>query len=387
MTEATEQAKAKQGQNARRIATWLSAVGAAALGGAALAAENWHGPGLAYYCDVDPKVPVAVHVVKIDRAAKDIKLVTALGGGNQIGMATLSQMAESIPPAVGIPVAAINGDYFNVRSPFMGDPMNIQILAGGELVSEPCLDRAFFYLDAKGEPHITNVVSDFKVIWPNGQTTPMGMNRTPLTGQAILYTTAAGPNTRVEGVDLILGRNGQDPWLPLGVGQTLNAKVLQINKNGFSKITPETAVLSLSPRQLQQLPPLTPGMVLKLSTATKPSIAGATLAIGGGPTLVRGGKVREMDTIQVRHPRTAFGWNDKYYYFVQVDGRQPRYSMGMSYLELARYFVKLGCTDALNLDGGGSCTTWVAGRIVNSPSQGRERPSANALVAVRTKGK
>ena len=33
--------------------------------------------------------------------------------------------------------------------------------------------------------------------------------------------------------------------------------------------------------------------------------------------------------------------------------------------------------------GGGSCTTWVAGKIVNNPSQGRERPTANALVVVR----
>ncbi len=77
------------------------------------------------------------------------------------------------------------------------------------------------------------------------------------------------------------------------------------------------------------------------------------------------------------------GWNDKYFYLVQVDGRQPRYSMGMTLPELAEYFLKLNCEYAINLDGGGSCTTWLSGRIVNSPSQGRERPSANALVLVR----
>ncbi len=95
---------------------------------------------------------------------------------------------------------------------------------------------------------------------------------------------------------------------------------------------------------------------------------------------------REFPGFQRRDPRTAFGWNDRYYFFVQADGRQPRYSMGMTMAELADYCVELGCDYALNLDGGGSCATWLAGRIVNSPSQrGKERPSANALVVVRTK--
>jgi exopolysaccharide biosynthesis protein len=84
-----------------------------------------------------------------------------------------------------------------------------------------------------------------------------------------------------------------------------------------------------------------------------------------------------------RNPRSAFGWNERYYFFVQADGRQPRHSMGMTFAELANYFVKLDCDYALNLDGGGSCTTWLDGKTVNRPSEGRERPSANALVVVR----
>ena len=55
----------------------------------------------------------------------------------------------------------------------------------------------------------------------------------------------------------------------------------------------------------------------------------------------------------------------------------------MTFAELADYMLKLGCTDALNLDGGGSVTMWLVGNVVNSPSQGRERPAANALVLVQ----
>jgi hypothetical protein len=229
-------------------------------------------------------------------------------------------------------------------------------------------------------------VDKFAVTWANGKTYPLGLNQIPDTGQAVLFTSAAGPNTRVEGIDLILERNGDAPWLPLRVGQTLTARVRQVNPRGYSPLTPETMVLSLSPKTTNLFPPLVAGMVVKISTTTVPDLSGAMVAIGGGPSLVRGGKAREASEFpgfRARHPRSAMGWNDKYYYFVQADGRQPRYSMGMSLLELAEYFVKLGCDQAINLDGGGSCTTWLGGKTVNSPSQGRERPSANALVVVR----
>ena len=52
--------------------------------------------------------------------------------------------------------------------------------------------------------------------------------------------------------------------------------------------------------------------------------------------------------------------------------------------ELADLLIKdYGVYNALNLDGGGSATLWVLGNVINSPSEGYERPSANALVLVQ----
>jgi len=48
--------------------------------------------------------------------------------------------------------------------------------------------------------------------------------------------------------------------------------------------------------------------------------------------------------------------------------------------------AELGCEEAINLDGGGSATMWVLGQVVNSPSEGRQRPGANALVVMRRPG-
>jgi len=55
----------------------------------------------------------------------------------------------------------------------------------------------------------------------------------------------------------------------------------------------------------------------------------------------------------------------------------------MTFSEFAEYLRKLGCEQAMNLDGGGSATLWVMGNVMNSPSEGQERPGANSLVVVR----
>ncbi len=89
----------------------------------------------------------------------------------------------------------------------------------------------------------------------------------------------------------------------------------------------------------------------------------------------------------MRHPRVAIGWNDQYIFLVEVDGRQRSLSVGMTFPELAAYMVKLGCQEAMNMDGGGSATLWVCGNVINSPSEGKERPCSNALVVVHRKAK
>ncbi len=352
----------------------------------------WRGPGVEYSCDLNPRLPLAVHVVKIDRSQKDLELHTTLGGDRQIGLAVLSEQVSFTKRAGFEPLAGINGDFFFMEPPFAGDPMNLQILPGGELVSAPGPDRAFFYLDASGQPHLTNATAKFEIKLPDGKVVPFGLNETPETAsRAVLFTRTAGPTTRMRGLEYILERAGNGAWLPLRIGQVLAARVKSVNKDGYSKLNADELVLSLDARMARQFSSLTQGVVLTVSTATAPDLTGATLALGGGPTLVRGGKARtdrDFPGFDLRNPRTAMGWNDKFFYFVQADGRQPRHSMGMTLAELADYFVKLQCDYALNLDGGGSCTTWVNGKIVNNPSQrGSERPSGNAIVVVRNKDK
>jgi len=95
---------------------------------------------------------------------------------------------------------------------------------------------------------------------------------------------------------------------------------------------------------------------------------------------VKDGQPTQFQSSDARHPRSAIGWNTQFFFLVQVDGRQRGLSVGMSLAELAAHFARLGCTDALNLDGGGSSTLWARGQVMNTPCEGSERPMGNALI-------
>ena len=69
---------------------------------------------------------------------------------------------------------------------------------------------------------------------------------------------------------------------------------------------------------------------------------------------------------------------------VAVDGRQPGYSVGASFIESAKIMRSLGAAEAVNLDGGGSTTLTVGAAVMNQPSDPTgERPIADAIVIRR----
>jgi exopolysaccharide biosynthesis protein len=85
-----------------------------------------------------------------------------------------------------------------------------------------------------------------------------------------------------------------------------------------------------------------------------------------------------------RHPRTLIGTDaGGAIWLVTVDGRNPVVSLGMSFTELQRLARRLGLRSVLNLDGGGSTTMWVAGKIVNTPSDpGGPRKVSDAILVL-----
>ena len=117
-----------------------------------------------------------------------------------------------------------------------------------------------------------------------------------------------------------------------------------------------------------------------------------------GPMLIHRGEVvpQRLDRkfVYQRHNRTALGLKrDGTIVLLVADGRAKDQCNGLSIPELTRVMRWLGCTEAVNLDGGGSSTMYIKDRgeegIVNHPSDnGRfdaqgQRRVANAILVVK----
>jgi len=108
--------------------------------------------------------------------------------------------------------------------------------------------------------------------------------------------------------------------------------------------------------------------------------------------LLTDGLISPDSSITTLHPRTSLGFDEsgRWLLFIVVDGRQPGISEGISLYELASLFRSKGCTQAINLDGGGSSILLVqrpdgTARTVNSPSGILHRP-VPVMLGVRKKG-
>lgn len=117
----------------------------------------------------------------------------------------------------------------------------------------------------------------------------------------------------------------------------------------------------------------------------KPALRDVDIALTGLGWLVHDGKPNTDNWPQYafhnqRHPRTVLGWNKQHWLLVAIDGRSDK-SVGMDFAEMATFMIgELHAEEALNLDGGGSTTMVVRGRVCNTPSDGRERAVGNALL-------
>jgi exopolysaccharide biosynthesis protein len=107
-------------------------------------------------------------------------------------------------------------------------------------------------------------------------------------------------------------------------------------------------------------------------------------AVSGNHMIMAKGK--QVPTLDVadRMPRTAIGldrWG-RTLFIVVVDGNEAQ-GTGATLDDLYTTFKIWGAYDAMNMDGGGSSTLTIAGRIINIPSDdnipGRERPVINHL--------
>ena len=357
-------------------------------------------PDILYTNVVVPEIPWSIQVVKISSGNHLYEIESSHAGGGALGLDTLSDQVAVVDPVRGEPVAAINGGFYlrdtDRTNAYAGCSRGLQIV-DGRVLSAPD-GNASLWIDFSGQPHAASVTSRFAITWPDGQETPYGLNGLRADDGVEIYTPAAGSSTHTTGGrELVLERPPGGRWLPLRMEREYAARVREIRTDGNTPLAPDTMVLSLAPAIMDRLPGVTNGTVVRISTRSNPVLLDAQTAISGGPVLVRNGEPQkiqaapgdayEFSSMLERHPRTAFGWNDRSWFLVQVDGRQKDLSLGMTLDELSDFLIKLGCSGAINLDGGGSSSLWFQGSIRNHPCDGYERKIANSLLVLLKKAK
>jgi len=110
------------------------------------------------------------------------------------------------------------------------------------------------------------------------------------------------------------------------------------------------------------------------------------LAIGGGPVLIKNGEIKntfveelfDADSgigPEINNPRSAIGTiNNKKLLFFVCEGRNMTPGVaGLTLADEAKIMKNLGCTDAINLDGGGSSCMLINGKQTILPSDGSQR--------------
>lgn len=119
----------------------------------------------------------------------------------------------------------------------------------------------------------------------------------------------------------------------------------------------------------------------------------AKTAIGGGPLLIRDGVIRNTYEAELfdgptgiapdsDQPRTAIGaTSDGRIVLFVCEGRQMTDGVaGLLTEDVANVLLDLGCTQAVNLDGGGSSCMLVNGHQTIKPSDGTQRSVASTVM-------
>lgn len=395
------------------IALIAAVLAAAAMPGASGAVERRTEreliPGVRHLVIDQDGPDVMVNVARVSRGAEvDLQVVAAhdqVAGGADGGRELTSDMCRRVGGLV-----CINGDF--AECPTCGQPIGGLVRAGRVLRSFHSAHEQLSVLDTGAltteDPAWSGrLVATYT--WPEKQSkreellgedpgqrtetrtlTLDALNRSRPDGTTVLFTPEWAPTTGAEGgFEAVLGtaegvRAGSMPVTWRG------------GDDGDAAIPIDGVVVSASGSEAPALRGFfdewqssdADSRSLHLETALTPGVA---VSIGAHPVLLRAGVPQPLDNednkVTARHPRTLAGWtSDGELLLVTVDGRKEGHSQGMTLYEATDLMARLGASDAVNLDGGGSSTfagPCDAGTcVLNRPSDNSERHVTTALAVI-----
>ena len=348
--------------------------------------------------------PVRMNLLRLDLTRVRLDVVHA--GNTVIGTEKTSVIAANHRA-----VAAINAGFFRLdNSAFAGDPAGI-LQIDGKLLSESNKGRIAMEItndptscQSCAIPKNQTVVSfdhlnTFAEFWSQqNRFNILGINRELKDNDAVLYTPEQGRRTMLSVLEVLeviidnkkiksVAVTSGGAEVPLHGFVLMATGTKKAELSSFAKVGNEAITIlgSYSDRE--------PGA----ASNARMKFIDVEDIVGGVPQLIKNGKIdvswekegASKSFFETRHPRTAVAkLKDGKFLMITVDGRSES-SGGISLNDLTAYLFELGATDAMNLDGGGSTTMYLDGKVVNHPSDKEgERPVSDVLiVTLRTKTK
>ncbi|MFN0157390.1 MAG: phosphodiester glycosidase family protein [Bacteroidota bacterium] len=376
-------------------AGWLATQPLPARGGSSVEVIR---PGVIHRTIVDRDGPWSIHVVEINVGHPELRIESACAEDRLFGRETVSSIAIRKSNADQYVAVAINGDYFN---PGTGEAQNNHIVGGSfvkafrsrghrpEFVDIP---NSQFAVTHDGRPLIEQFMFDGSVLGRAGLSIALaGVNIIPRRGGVVLYNRYFGKQTPVPDgltktseLTVRIARTAGDTMICTSIENSISPEGGIIPEGGLVLTEYGGEILSTQSNEDS----------LRIVLAMLPDSGPLKELVGGWPRIVRNGKnvFKQSDfpedpratIFSKRHPRSGVGFSSDSttLYFITVDGRQQR-TVGMSLSEFADLMIRLGIYQGLNLDGGGSTTLVINGRVVNSPSDPTgERAIGNCLLLV-----
>lgn len=293
-------------------------------------------------------------------------------------------------------IAAINGDYFTMAN---GVATGMVIKEGILRTSESSAYTSVgFYPDGRTIIGRSGLQVKAHYTAPQGGAVSYGMHLNKALTKAsgvVLYTEDFNDTTRANlpSYNVRLRILEGEPR----INQIMRAEVISTEEASKAvRLSHGEVVISMASatqyvNTLAQLKSLQKGQQVEITFEADAAWNEVAYAVGGGETLLSGGRNVAPAANKTRAPRTAIGIKgDGSVIFYTVDGRQAGHSKGTYLWELAGRLQELGCVEAVNMDGGGS-TAMLAiypgssdPTIINKPSDGSLRACGNYVLLVST---
>ena len=352
-------------------------------------------PGVHYkeiHCNSQDGKALAIYVLSVDRSAPNISFRAMKGHDSAIGTDRVTDMVKNTKVVNGEVIAAINADYFCMEDPYAGEPCGMMIRLG-ELMTSPSDGWPTFGFDKSGNPAFAMVSFDGRVNIGKESFGITKINRPRHSYDAAdtlaLYTPSLGTTTQGMETDTNVVISNLKPALPLRAGVTYTGTIVEVKKNAANCAVPKDSVLLCGSGNAAAFldKQAKAGSRINFSIKLNPDWSRVRETTGCWPIFLHDGKAitceGDPELILQRHARTAVGWNDKQIFFVNVDGNRRETGSGMTIAEISALMIELGCKEGACMDGGGSTTMVVRGRVMNHPSdRSGERSVSNGWAII-----